>query len=92
MTGPGTLAGRYLRRFWLPVAEVGDVAAGRARAIRILGEQFTLYRGTTGDAHLVDYLCAHRNVPLFTGNVEGDCIRCFYHGWMMRNRPTSPLR
>lgn len=82
MTGPGTLAGRYLRRFWLPVAEVGDVAAGRARAIRILGEQFTLYRGTTGDAHLVDYLCAHRNVPLFTGNVEGDCIRCFYHGWM----------
>jgi 5,5'-dehydrodivanillate O-demethylase oxygenase subunit len=81
-TGPETIAGRYLRRFWLPVAEVGDVAPGRAKAIQILGQQFTLFRGVTGDPHLVDYFCAHRSSPLFTGHVEGDCIRCFYHGWL----------
>jgi 5,5'-dehydrodivanillate O-demethylase oxygenase subunit len=81
-TDPETIAGRYLRRFWLPVAEVGDVAAGRAKAIQILGQQFTLFRGVTGDPHLVDYFCAHRSSPLFTGHIEGDCIRCFYHGWL----------
>lgn len=80
-TGPGTLAGRYLRRFWLPVAEMSDVEPGRAKAIQILGEQFTLFRGDNGDPHLLGYYCAHRNTPLFTGRVEGDCLRCFYHGW-----------
>jgi 5,5'-dehydrodivanillate O-demethylase len=81
-TGPGTIAGRYLRRFWLPVAELGDVAPARALAIQVLGRQFTLFRGATGDPHLVDYFCAHRSSPLFTGHVEGDRIRCFYHGWL----------
>jgi 5,5'-dehydrodivanillate O-demethylase len=81
-TGPDTIAGRYFRRFWLPVAEVRDVEPGRAKAIAVLGQLFTLYRGVTGDPHLVDYFCAHRSSPLFTGHVEGDCIRCFYHGWM----------
>jgi 5,5'-dehydrodivanillate O-demethylase len=81
-TGPGTIAGRYLRRFWLPVAEVSDVEPGRAKAIHVLGQEFTFFRGATGESHLVDYYCAHRSSPLFTGHVEGDCIRCFYHGWL----------
>jgi 5,5'-dehydrodivanillate O-demethylase oxygenase subunit len=25
--------------------------------------------------------CAHRGTQLSTGWVEGDCVRCFYHGW-----------
>gem|GEM_PF-6976998 len=33
-TSPDTIAGRYLRRFWLPVAELADVAPGRANANR----------------------------------------------------------
>ena len=81
-TGPGTIAGQYLRRFWMPVAELTDVKPGRAKAIQILSEQFTLFRGEDGDPHVLAYYCAHRNTPLFTGRVEGDCLRCFYHGWM----------
>jgi 5,5'-dehydrodivanillate O-demethylase oxygenase subunit len=80
-TGPGTLAGRYLRRFWMPVARLEDVAAGRARTIQVLGEKFTYFRGTTGDPHLVAAECAHRGTLLSTGHVEENCIRCFYHGW-----------
>ena len=34
-TGPGTLAGRYLRMFWQPVARSQDVAAGQA-TVRIM--------------------------------------------------------
>jgi 5,5'-dehydrodivanillate O-demethylase len=79
--GPETLSGRYLRRFWTPVAMLNDVAPGRAKDVHILGEHFTYYRGATGDPHLVAQLCPHRHVQLSLGWVEGDCIRCVYHGW-----------
>jgi 5,5'-dehydrodivanillate O-demethylase len=80
-TGPGTLAGRYLRRFWQPVYESKQLPAGRAVPIRVLGEDFTLYRGETGVVHLMAHRCAHRGTQLSTGWVESDCLRCFYHGW-----------
>src|SRR5207248_205378 len=52
-----------------------------AKPITIMSEQFTLYRGEGGVPHLVDFRCAHRGTQLSTGWVEGDCLRCFYHGW-----------
>lgn len=79
--GPGTLAGRYLRMFWQPIYRGEDLAAGRAVPVKLLGEQFTLYRGETGSAHLVAHRCAHRGTQLSVGWVEDDCIRCRYHGW-----------
>jgi 5,5'-dehydrodivanillate O-demethylase oxygenase subunit len=81
-TGPGTLAGRYLRMFWQPVALGEELAAGRAKPIRIMSEDFTLYRGDVGRAHAVAFRCAHRGTQLSTGWVEGDNLRCFYHGWV----------
>src|SRR5262245_16312584 len=79
--GPGTLGGNYLRRFWHPVYRAQDLTPGRAAPIRMLGEDFTLYRGEGGQPHLVASRCAHRGTRLSTGWVEGDCLRCFYHGW-----------
>jgi 5,5'-dehydrodivanillate O-demethylase len=80
-TGPGTLAGRYMRLFWQPAHKSEDLPSGRAKPIRVMSEDFTLYRGETGAAHAVAYRCAHRGTQLSTGWVEGNCIRCFYHGW-----------
>ncbi|HZT09371.1 MAG TPA: Rieske 2Fe-2S domain-containing protein [Chloroflexota bacterium] len=80
-TGPGTLAGAYLRRFWQPVAMSGELAPGRAKPLRIMSEDITLYRGEGGRAHCVAFRCAHRGTQFSTGWVEGDDIRCFYHGW-----------
>lgn len=80
-TGPGTIAGRYLRSFWLPVAQAGDIAAGRAKPLRIMSEDFTLYRGESGAPQVLAPACAHRGTLLSTGWVEGDAMRCFYHGW-----------
>src|SRR5262245_50854752 len=80
-TGPGTLSGRYLRSFWQPVYLAHELLPGHAKPVRTLGEDFTLYRGEDGAPHLVDFRCAHRGTQLSTGWVEGDCIRCFYHGW-----------
>jgi 5,5'-dehydrodivanillate O-demethylase len=80
-TGPGTPAGDYLRRYWMPVAELNDVKPGRAKAIKILSERYTYYRGASGEPHLIGHFCAHRNIALSTGRVEGEQLRCFYHGW-----------
>ena len=80
-TGPGTLAGRFLRRFWHPVYISEDLPAGQARPIRIMSEEFTLYRGEGGTPHVVAFRCAHRRTQLSVGWVEEDCIRCIYHGW-----------
>ena len=81
LTGPGTIAGKFMRMFWQPVARSEDLPAGQAKPCRIMSEDFTLYRVQTGRAHAVGNRCAHRHVQLSTGFVEDDCIRCLYHGW-----------
>ena len=80
-TGPGTLAGRFMRMFWLPVYLSEDLLPGTAKPIRIMSEEFTLYRGESGTPHVVAFRCAHRRTQLSVGWVEEDCIRCIYHGW-----------
>ncbi|MBM4262578.1 MAG: Rieske 2Fe-2S domain-containing protein [Deltaproteobacteria bacterium] len=80
-TGPGTLAGKYWRRSWHPVYGTDRLKPGRAVPIRFFSEDFTLYRGESGIPHVVDFRCAHRGTQLSVGWVEGEDIRCFYHGW-----------
>jgi len=80
-TARGTPMGDLLRQFWQPVALSGDVAPGRAKALRILSEDLTLYRGQAGNPYLVAGHCPHRCTRLHTGWVEGEEIRCVYHGW-----------
>jgi 5,5'-dehydrodivanillate O-demethylase len=79
--GPGTPAGRLLRSFWQPVYASDHLAAGKALPLRILGEDFTLFRGERGAPHIIGPTCAHRGLALSAGRVEGDCISCLYHGW-----------
>jgi 5,5'-dehydrodivanillate O-demethylase len=80
-TGPDTLNGRFLRRFWYPVFSSQRLAAGEAKPIRVLSEDWTLYRGQDGTPHVVAQRCPHRGTQLSVGFIEDDCIRCLYHGW-----------
>src|SRR5262245_53757962 len=80
-TGPGTLGGRYLRRFWQPVYLSRDLAKGRAVPIQVMGEHFTLYRGESGSPHVTVHRCPHRGTQLSTAWVRGEDLRCRYHGW-----------
>jgi 5,5'-dehydrodivanillate O-demethylase oxygenase subunit len=80
-SGPGTLGGRYLRGFWQPIFHSADLASGRAIPLRIMGQDFTIYRGGSGVPVLLDARCPHRGAQLSAGWVDGDTLRCFYHGW-----------
>ena len=79
--GPESDMGRLLRRFWQPVAVGAKLEAGKARALRVLGEDLTLYRGASGKPYLVAGRCPHRRTLLHTGWVQGEEVRCIYHGW-----------
>jgi len=80
-TGPGTPMGRFMRRFWMPVMRAEDLPKGEARPIRVMSEDFALYRGDSGVAQVIDYRCPHRGAQMHLGWVEADDIRCVYHGW-----------
>jgi 5,5'-dehydrodivanillate O-demethylase len=80
--GPETLAGRFLRRFWHPIARGADLVEGRPVRAQFANEYFTLYRGQSGAVVLLDDRCPHRQTSLAFGWVEDDCIRCLYHGWV----------
>ena len=79
--GPDDPAGRVLRSVWQPVYIAEKLPQGKAVPLRILGEDFTLYRGASGQPYVVASRCAHRAALLSTAWVEGDEIRCIYHGW-----------
>jgi len=78
---PDSTMGQLLRKFWHPVALSREVEVGKAKPIRALGENLALYRGESGTPFIVANRCAHRLTFLHTGWVEGDHIRCIYHGW-----------
>ena len=74
--------GTLLRKFWHPIGLSDEVVPGKARPARILSEDLTLYRGASGKAYLIGGRCAHRCTVLHTGWVQGEDIRCMYHGWL----------
>lgn len=70
--------------YWYPVARAKDVRAGKAVAAAFAGERLALYRGKSGAVHALEDRCAHRQVPLSMGVVEGEVLRCRYHAWAYR--------
>jgi 5,5'-dehydrodivanillate O-demethylase len=79
--GPGTPMGNLLRRYWFAVG-CSMLVTNKPRRVKLLGEDLVLYRGASGETVLMQLRCAHRGVALDHGRVEGDSIRCPYHGWL----------
>ena len=78
--GPGTPAGEWFRRFWLPVFE-SDELKDLPKAIRILSEDLVLFRDRSGQIGLLELHCSHRGTSLEFGQIEERGIRCCYHAW-----------
>ena len=79
--GPGTPGGEMLRRYWWPI-QASDHVRQSPLPVRLLGENFVLFRDGEGKAGLLARQCAHRGSSLEFGRVEKHGIRCCYHGWV----------
>jgi 5,5'-dehydrodivanillate O-demethylase len=80
--GKGTPMGELLRRYWHPIAALPDLDANPVRRVRLMGENLTLFRTTSGALGLVGERCPHRGVDLENGIPEANGLRCPYHGWL----------
>src|SRR5438309_9875621 len=80
--GLGTLMGELMRRYWIPVVQSSELAAGgRPKRVRILGEDLIAYRNPGGRAAVCSEFCAHRRASLYFARNEERGLRCVFHGW-----------
>lgn len=61
-------------------AESSSIRA-RPLRVRLFDRPIVLFRTRAGHVAALEDRCAHRGVPLSAGAVEGEFIRCAYHGW-----------
>ena len=66
--------------FWY-AAFRSDQLADQPAKVRMLGQNFVLFRDSAGKAHCLANVCVHRGGSLAGGKVKGDCVECPYHGW-----------
>jgi phthalate 4,5-dioxygenase oxygenase subunit len=81
--GPGTPMGNAMRRYWIPALTSDELPHPDSdpKRIMLLGEEFVAFRNTDGQVGFLDEYCCHRSASLALGRVEGNGIRCIYHGW-----------
>src|SRR5689334_17785353 len=83
--GPGTPLGRFLRHYWIPAANLEEIATPGGAPVRVglLGEKLVAFRDPSGKAGLIGEFCPHRRASLAYARNEIDGLRCLYHGWKM---------
>jgi phenylpropionate dioxygenase-like ring-hydroxylating dioxygenase large terminal subunit len=67
--------------FWYPLALAHALKAGHTLAATFAGEPIVLVRTASGQVFALEDRCAHRQVPLHLGVVDGEQLQCGYHGW-----------
>ncbi|WP_420630142.1 Rieske 2Fe-2S domain-containing protein [Candidatus Leptofilum sp.] len=72
-----------LKNFWYAI-EFSEEVTTTPKRLTILGQELVLYRDSAGKPVVMSDLCVHRGGALSDGFVEGDCIRCPYHGWKFK--------
>ncbi|CAI9119584.1 aromatic ring-hydroxylating oxygenase subunit alpha [Brytella acorum] len=67
--------------FWYPIAWSKDLRRGKTIGRRFGRHPVALVRPQDGTVFALEDRCAHRQVPLSKGVVEGEAVKCCYHGW-----------
>lgn len=87
--GPQAPCGALMRHYWQPVALLAEFDPALdprmrdrpVKAVRVLGQDFVLFKNAAGTFGLLDRDCPHRGADLAFGRNEGDGLRCPFHGW-----------
>jgi len=76
----GFIDSAALRDAWYPVIEGAEVS-DTPTAVRLLGDDYVLWRTSDGSLGAAPDRCPHRESPLSIGAVVDDTLVCRYHGW-----------
>jgi phenylpropionate dioxygenase-like ring-hydroxylating dioxygenase large terminal subunit len=67
--------------YWYPVEFDKAIKKGESREVVFWKKSIALFRGMDGQLRAIDNRCAHRQLKLTAGLVEGCNLVCNYHGW-----------
>lgn len=70
----------FLKNIWYVAAFSGDVSQNKPLGRKIMNQPVVLFRAASGTVSAVEDRCSHRAMPLSAGHVDGEIIRCPYHG------------
>lgn len=69
-----------LRNYWYAVALCDEVESNPI-SVKLLNEDFVIWRESNGGLIAAPERCPHRQAPLSHGHLENGCLVCPYHGW-----------
>lgn len=75
--------GRLMREnYWIPFALSSRlVYRDGPMPVRLFGVNYVAFRAEDGRIGFLEELCPHRRASLTLARVEGNGVRCIYHGW-----------
>jgi phenylpropionate dioxygenase-like ring-hydroxylating dioxygenase large terminal subunit len=79
MQSPAPTSG-WVKNAWYVAAWTHEIAPGRIHARTIIDQPVVLYATSDGTIVALEDRCPHRFAPLSLGRLEGDHLRCMYHG------------
>jgi len=85
--GPQDPAGKLMRMYWQPAALMDELEGERpVRPVKLLGENFVLFRDQNGRYGLIDRDCPHRGADLAFGRLENGGLRCAFSRLAVRRQ------
>ena len=71
----------FLRNCWYVFGWTHDLERAQGPIGRVvIGDPVVVWRDDAGALHAMEDRCPHRHAPLSRGRVEGNTLRCMYHG------------
>jgi len=69
---------------WYFVARSEELRPASVKPVRLCGRELVLFRTAGGALAATDAYCPHLGAHLGDGTVEGDTLKCPFHGWRFR--------
>lgn len=77
-----SFASRGIPSGWFQIGWSSEFAPGQVLPLRYFNCDLVAYRSESGKVRVLDAYCRHMGAHLGHGGmVEGECIRCPFHGW-----------
>lgn len=70
----------FIKNCWYVAGWSDEVPEAGFLARTVINIPLVLWRDSQGILHALTDRCCHRGAPLSMGRIEGDCVRCAYHG------------